>query len=457
MNKTHIYIIDDDRTVCAAMKLLLRRSGYSPACIHYPKDVLPTLQKQPADLVLLDMNFTVETTGKKGLELLKIVKSVYPNLPIILITGWATVQLAVEGMKLGASDFLAKPWDNKHLLSSIKTILSLTQKDKKDSKSITKSNNFEHLIGQHPNFLKVLGRAQRIAKTDASVLIIGESGTGKELVAEAIHAESLRNEKAFVKVNLGGISSSLFESELFGHKKGAFTDAIADRKGRFELAEGGTIFLDEIGDLELSSQVKLLRVLQEKTYEVLGSSQTQRADIRVISATNKSLEKMIVEESFREDLYYRINLIKIEIPPLRERASDIPLLVNFYLENLKKTYQRPTLRVHPEAYAWLKQQSFPGNIRQLRNLVERVVLMVQADELQSKDFQQFYRSKTSNTESVALPKVGSLSLEEMEIKMIQQAMNHHQQQVSAAARALGLTRSAMYRRLRKYGISYSDQ
>ncbi|MEM6697934.1 MAG: sigma-54 dependent transcriptional regulator, partial [Bacteroidota bacterium] len=423
-------------------------------CLHHPKEAIATIAEKKPELLLLDMNFTIETTGKKGIETLRKIRSVYPNLPIILITGWATVQLAVEGMKLGARDFIAKPWDNKHLLNSIKTILAL--EEGKRIKSTPKSNdNFAHIIGQHPDFLQVIQTAERVAKTEASVLITGESGVGKELIAEAIHYESLRAKKPFVKVNLGGVSSSLFESELFGHKKGAFTDAIADRKGRFEMAEGGTIFLDEIGDLELGSQVKLLRVLQEKTYEVLGSSQSKRADVRVVSATNKPLEDMIEKGTFREDLYYRINLIKIEIPPLRRRSTDIPLLVDFYVNNLKQTYNRPELRVAEAANDWLQQQAFTGNIRQLRNLVERVVLMSNNEELQIADFQQFYSGKTANNDS--FPKVGTLSLEEMEIKMIQQAMNYHQQSVSAAAKSLGLTRSSMYRRLQKYEIPYSDE
>jgi len=452
MSNSPILIIDDDRTVCAAMKLLLRRSGFQGHCLHHPKEAIETIAEKQPDLLLLDMNFTIETTGKKGLETLQKIRSVYPDLPIILITGWATVQLAVEGMKLGAKDFIAKPWDNKHLLNSIKTILAL--EENKKTRIVPKNdNNFSHIIGQHPDFLQIIQAAQRVAKTEASVLITGESGVGKELIAEAIHYESLRANQPFVKVNLGGISSSLFESELFGHKKGAFTDAIADRKGRFEMAEGGTIFLDEIGDLELGSQVKLLRVLQEKTYEILGSSQSKRADVRVVSATNKPLEEMIEKGVFREDLYYRINLIKIEIPPLRQRASDIPLLVDFYTINLKQTYNRPELRVADAAYKWLMQQAFTGNIRQLRNLVERVVLMSNNTELQIADFQQFYSGKAADNNS--LPKVGTLSLEEMEIKMIQQAMNHHQQSVSAAAKSLGLTRSSMYRRLQKYGIPYS--
>ncbi|MEM8527693.1 MAG: sigma-54 dependent transcriptional regulator [Bacteroidota bacterium] len=454
MSKSSILIIDDDRTVCAAMKLLLKRAGFQGHCLHHPKEAIETIAEKQPDLLLLDMNFTIETTGKKGLETLQKIRSVYPNLPIILITGWATVQLAVEGMKLGAKDFIAKPWDNKHLLNSIKTILAL--EEGKQAKSAPKSNdNFAHIIGQHSDFVRIIQTAQRVATTEASVLITGESGVGKELIAEAIHYESLRAKKPFVKVNLGGISSSLFESELFGHKKGAFTDSIADRKGRFELAEGGTIFLDEIGDLELGSQVKLLRVLQEKTYEVLGSSLSKRADVRVVSATNKPLEEMIEKGTFREDLYYRINLIKIEIPPLRKRASDIPLLVDFYINNLKQTYNRPELRVAESANEWLQQQAFTGNIRQLRNLVERVVLMSNNEDLQIADFQQFYSGKVANND--AFPKVGTLSLEEMEIKMIQQAMNHHHQSVSAAAKSLGLTRSSMYRRLQKYGIAYSDE
>jgi two-component system NtrC family response regulator len=448
-------IVDDDLAVCSSLKLLLKRAGMKVSCINRPAEVLPALEGNPADLVLLDMNFAIETSGKKGLEVLQKIKTAFPDIPVVLMTGWATVQLAVEGMKLGASDFIAKPWDNQQMLASIRTILKLKAATAPEAGEDRSATTFNHIVGEATAFRKTIALAQRVAKTDASVLILGESGVGKELIAEAIHHASLRAEKPFVKVNLGGISSSLFESEMFGHKRGAFTDAVADRKGRFEMAHTGTIFLDEIGDLEMSSQVKLLRVLQEKTFEVLGSSDTRKVDVRVVSATNKDLEAMVAEGSFREDLYYRINLIKVHIPALRERPGDIPLLVNHFVSRLKKHYGRPELEVSKAALGWLKEQAFPGNIRQLQNLVERAVLVSPQDHLEVDDFRIHYEGK--GRMNSGLPEPGTLSLEEMEIQMIRQALEHHSGNVSQAARDLGLTRSALYRRLEKFAIPYKKE
>lgn len=450
-NKHHILIIDDDRAVCSSIKLLLKKSGYEVAAIHHPREAEEMISSFEPDLILLDMNFAIDTSGRQGMSALKEIITAHPKMPIILMTGWATVQLAVEGMKQGAKDFIAKPWDNKQMLSSIKTLLALQQKEVKKSEE-AEAKNFDHIIGQSKGLIDVLNLAKRVSKTDASVLILGESGTGKELIAEAIHYESLRADKPFVKVNLGGISSSLFESEMFGHKKGAFTDAVSDRKGRFEMADSGTIFLDEIGDLEHSSQVKLLRVLQEQTFEVLGSSQAKKINVRVVSATNKNLEEMVANDTFREDLYYRINLIKIQIPPLRERREDIPLLVNYYVNNLKQIYNNPDLEVAPKALEWLTQQDFHGNIRQLKNLVERVVLVSINKTITKEDFQTQYRGSLKG-DKIKLPNVGEISLEEMEIKMIKKALTFHRNKISATAKSLGITRSALYRRLEKYNIS----
>ena len=448
--KPNILIIDDDKAVCMSITLLLKRRGFVSRYINRPTDVEAALTEAIPDLILLDMNFTIDTSGKQGLKILKFIRENFPAIPVILMTGWATVQLAVEGMKLGAKDFIAKPWDNKQLVNSINTILDL--KAVKTPHGNRPIGNFEHLIGSDASFMDVLKIAKRVSKTNASVLITGESGTGKELIAEAIHYESQRANGAFVKVNLGGISTSLFESELFGHKKGAFTDAVSDRKGRFELANKGTIFLDEIGDLALSSQVKLLRVLQEQTFEALGSSQTQRIDVRVISATNKNLEEMVDKGTFREDLFYRINLIKIHLPSLRERKNDIPLLVDFYVNNLKMTYEQPNLSVEKSALDWLKEQEFSGNIRELKNLVERTVLMANEDILKIEDFQRNYRKKFDTKTKNEFPKVGSMTLEEVEIKMIKRALEFHNQNISQAAKSLGITRNALYRRMEKYGL-----
>jgi DNA-binding NtrC family response regulator len=361
-------------------------------------------------------------------------------------------------MKAGANDFINKPWSNEHLLQSVKTLLDLQEhtSERHTRKELDKLYNFQHIIGEDPRMLHILETIGRVAATDASVLVMGESGTGKELIAEAVHQNSLRRNKPFIKVNLGGISTSLFESEMFGHVRGAFTDARFDRTGRFETANKGTIFLDEIGDLDAGSQVKLLRVLQDRTYEVLGSSRTKTVDVRIVCATNKDLNEMVSRSSFREDLLYRINLITIHLPALRERPKDIPLLVNFFINNLKEIYNRPALTVSPTAMKWLQQLPLPGNIRQLKNLVERSILVSKRDLLETDDFRSQLELSPVKMGSMQLPGVGMITLEEMEIEMIKRAMDHHKNKIARAAASLGLTRSALYRRLEKYQIPYDE-
>lgn len=475
-----LLIIDDDIAVCTSLSLLLRKEGFDVAIAQNPEDAFAILKRHPVELVLLDMNFSNNTTGEDGLQLLQQLKLFEPTLPVILITGWATIDLAVQGMKLGAADFINKPWQNAHLVQSIRTALALaTPKVQETSpinttlkaqtnaptstsstrRTLDKQFDFGQIIGEDSQLVHILQTIGRIAATDASVLILGESGTGKELIAEAIHQNSQRSKRPFVKVNLGGVSTSLFESEMFGHVRGAFTDARFDRTGRFELAHRGTIFLDEIGELDLSSQVKLLRVLQDRTYEVLGSSKTKSVDVRIVCATNRNLEEMVAQGTFREDLLYRINLIIIQLPALRQRPNDIPLLVNFFVNNLSQLYHRPQLKVSYEALKWLSQLHLPGNIRQLKNLVERTVLISPHDTLQIEDFQQNYHTtpQNNNTTMSSLPEVGSMTLEEMEIQMIKRAMEYHRYKVARVAKALGLTRSALYRRLEKYQIPFEEE
>ena len=452
----NILVIDDDAAVGTSLKLMLSRAGMSVTIVNYPVDALEYLRSTKPDLVLLDMNFSIDTSGRQGLKLLESIQAIHPKLPIIMITGWGTLQLAVEGMKKGARDFLTKPWDNKELLSSIKTILTLDEQESLKPHNREIAMSFEGIIGRNKGFLEVIDKARKVSKTDASVLILGESGTGKELLAEAIHYESLRSNEAFVKVNLGGISSTLFESEMFGHKKGAFTDAHNDRKGRFEIAHKGTIFLDEIGDLDLGCQVKLLRVLQEKTFEVLGSSETSKVNVRVVSATNKNLSQMVADKSFREDLFYRINLICLTLPPLRERRDDIPLLVNHYVKNLSEIYQLPMTEVSEKAMAWLKDQPFTGNIRQLKNLVERTLLLSSKTLLEKEDFEVNQSSDIASGQNSSIPSVGQMSLEEMEKEMILKALEYHNYKIQKAALSLGITRSALYRRMSKFNIAYES-
>ncbi|MDJ1468392.1 sigma-54-dependent transcriptional regulator [Xanthocytophaga flava] len=454
-----ILIIDDDNAVAISLLLLLRQEGFEAQTASSPSEAIQFVQNSKPELIILDMNFSIETSGEQGLKLLEQILKIHATVPVILITGWATIDLAVKGMKAGAKDFVSKPWSNTQLLQSIRTILSLSQ-TKTQSISRKKLNEkyyFDNIIGEDPKLLQVLETVGRVSTTDASVLIMGESGTGKELIAEAIHYSSHRQKKSFVKVNLGGISTSLFESEMFGHKRGAFTDAKADRAGRFELAHKGTIFLDEIGELELSNQVKLLRVLQDKTFEVLGSSQTRTVDVRVVSATNRDLEKMVAEGTFREDLFYRINLITVKVPALRERPGDIPLLADFFVNNLKVIYNRPELTISKRAKQWLQTQPLPGNIRQLKNLVERTVLVTQKDILEVEDFSLQPGVSTTVQPVVKQPETGIMTLEEMEIQLIRKALDFHKHRIARVARSLGLSRSALYRRLEKYNIPYDAE
>lgn len=451
-----ILIVDDDIAVRTSMSLLLKTAGYGVSMAEDAKKAYDIIIKEEPQLVILDLNFSNDTSGEEGMLLLDKIRQVNSEVLIILITGWASIELAVQGMKLGANDFINKPWNNEHVLQSVETLITLRDHHQvsKTRKDLDKKYNFRQIIGEDPGLLDILETIGRVAPTNAAVLITGESGTGKELIAEAIHLNSTRTSKPFVKVNLGGISSSLFESEMFGHVRGAFTDARVDRVGRFEMANKGTIFLDEIGDLEASSQVKLLRVLQDRTYEVLGSSRTKTVDIRVVCATNKNLQDMVASGLFREDLLYRINLISIHLPALRERKEDIPLLVNFFIDNLREIYNRPLLKVNTAAMRWLKNVPLPGNIRQLKNLVERTVLISRRDELSIEDFQSQINPVPKEQHNI--PGVGMMTLDQVEAEMVKQAMKHHNNRITRAAASLGITRNALYRRLEKYQIPFNE-
>jgi|GEM_PF-12272 DNA-binding NtrC family response regulator len=411
------------------------------------------------DLVLQDMNYSRKTTGEEGMELLGEIKKRKADLPVVLMTAWGSIELAVQGVKAGAADFVTKPWNNEQILQVVKTALGLAAATPKTEKGSTREEldeqyDFGHIIGEDPKLLKVLEVIGRVAPTDASVLITGESGTGKDDIAEAVFRNSARRDQKFVKVNLGGISSTLFESEMFGHVKGAFTDARQDRKGRFELADKGTIFLDEIGDLESSCQVKLLRVLQDRTYEVLGSSKTRAVDVRVIAATNRNLLEMVESGGFREDLLYRLNLIALHLPPLRERPKDIPPLARHFALSAGQVYRRHQLEIDAAALDWLQDLPWPGNIRQLKQLVERTALMGSGGVLGVDDFSAALEMQPEEGDSGLgnLPAPGSMTLDEMEKAMIAQAMTRYEGNISRVAEALGLSRAALYRRFEKYGI-----
>lgn len=426
---------------------MLKRAGYEVLAVDGPKEAMVIVRNETPRLILMDMNFSLSTTGEEGLTLLKQVKLFRPEVPVILMTAWGSIGLAVEGMKAGAFDFVTKPWNNMALMQRIETALQLTEKQHAVKESISGFDR-SFIIGESRALNDVLKVVERIAKTNASVLITGESGTGKELIAEAIHRNSKRSDKPFVKVNLGGISQSLFESEMFGHKKGAFTDAVADRKGRFELADKGTIFLDEIGELDLSCQVKLLRVLQEQTFEPLGESKPKKVDIRVVSATNANLQQMVQDKTFREDLFYRINLITIHLPALRERKEDIPLLAAHFAQKQCEANGLPIVTISKEANDYLSSLPYPGNIRELKNLVDRTILVSTNNPLQVSDFQQQYQGNYSLQNADA----DGLTLDEMEYIAIKKAYEKYHGNVSQMALALGLSRQALYRRMEKYQL-----
>jgi DNA-binding NtrC family response regulator len=453
-----ILIVDDDRSVTASLSLLLKQAGYASIEAGSPDQALEILRKQPCKLIIQDMNFSRRTSGEEGLDLLRRVREITPSLPVILITAWGSISLAVEGMKAGASDFVTKPWTNSQMLQAVQTALGLVESAAQgEHQALSREEldaryDFGQLVGNDPRLLRLLQLIGRVAPTDASVLVTGESGTGKELVAEAIHRNSRRTKAPFVKVNLGGISSTLFESEMFGHTRGAFTDARTDRKGRFEVAHGGTIFLDEIGDLDQASQVKMLRVLQDRTFEVLGSSQRREVDVRVVSATNRNLDELVGRGEFREDLLYRINLITIHLPALRERPDDIPVLANQFLRTLAQIYRRDRLALGSSARRWLQAQPWPGNVRQLRQSIERAVLVSTRDVLEIDDFTQTAVMETTGAID-PLPAVGSMTMEEIERAMIVKSLKHHGGNISKVAESLGLSRAALYRRFEKYEIA----
>ena len=446
-----ILVVDDDSAIRTSLSFMLKRAKYDVQAVSSPKEAIAIVRTVAPELILMDMNFSLTTTGDEGITLLKQVKIFQPDTPVILMTAWGSIQLAVKGIQAGAFDFITKPWNNAALMQHIETALALSNKKKEEEATQKGTDEFDrsHIIGKSKALTDVLNTIQRVVKTNASVLITGESGTGKELIAEAVHRNSPRAKKPFVKVNLGGISQSLFESEMFGHKKGAFTDASSDRIGRFELADKGTIFLDEIGDLDLSCQVKLLRVLQEQTFEVLGDSRPRKVDIRVVCATNADLQKMVQEHTFREDLFYRINLITVHLPALRERREDIPLLVRHFADLQSQTNGLPKVDFTPDAMKYLQGLPYPGNIRELKNLVERTILVSAKETLDAEDFKAQYIRPTETSSSQNL---NGLTLDELERQRILQALEQYENNLSQVATALGLSRPALYRRLEKHNI-----
>ena len=450
-NKKESILVTDD--IPATLKILKRRlesKGYRVFTALSVDEALAIIEANHIDLVITDYRMP----KVDGLDLVRYIRENHKDIEVIMITGYPSIEGAVKAINTGAREYLAKPFTDKELFSAVKRALDRLHVGRLKHTKILQTPHTPHgLIGESKVVKKVFRAITKAASTSETVLISGESGTGKELVAEAIHLNSERANQPFVKVNLGGISSTLFESEMFGHKKGAFTDARNDRIGRFQKADRGSIFLDEIGDLHRASQVKLLRVLQDRTFEILGSSQARQVDVRLICATNRNLNQMVSDGDFREDLYYRINLITVKLPSLRERAADIPILARHFVDNLKIIYGRSDLTVDDKALDWLKTLSWPGNIRELKNMVERTVLVSDTNLIQQKDFaRQLERAPKQSTKS-SLPQVGEMTLEEIEISMIQKALEFHTGNIKQVAQSLGLSRAALYRRLEKYGIT----
>jgi DNA-binding NtrC family response regulator len=452
-----ILIVDDDASITASLALLLKQHGYATVSAHTPMEALAEMRRARPRLVIQDMNFSRQTGGEEGLDLIERIHAEEPGMPVILMTAWGSIQLAVEGMKRGAADFITKPWVNATVLQSVETALNLAEvrvAERDPTRAeLDEQWDFSNIIGSDPKMVRILEMIGRVAPTEASVLITGESGTGKELVAQAVHRNSRRRGGPFVKVNLGGISSTLFESEMFGHVRGAFTDARETRRGRFETADGGSIFLDEIGELDGSSQVKLLRVLQDRTFEVLGSSRPRTVDLRVIAATNRALHELVQRGEFREDLLYRLNLINIHLPPLRDRRGDVPRLANHFLRLANEVYRTDVQSISARAMEWLKSQNWPGNIRQLRQTIDRAVLIRGGRELDVEDFFAVRDATTADDHrNVVLPDAGTITLDELEKRMIVKCMQHYDGNISRAAEALGISRAALYRRMEKYGL-----
>ncbi|MCS6796536.1 MAG: sigma-54 dependent transcriptional regulator [Raineya sp.] len=452
-----ILIVDDDEDILLAAKMFLKKHCKEVVIESNPKKIPFLLNQASYDVILLDMNFTEDTTsGKEGFFWLEKILEQNPKAVVVMITAYGDVEMAVKALKLGATDFVLKPWQNEKLLATVLSAAKLSN-SYKEVESLQKTN--QHLvetlsggeiIGESKAIQQVLTMIEKVARTDANVLILGENGTGKELVAKAIHRNSLRAKEAFVSVDMGAISENLFESELFGHKKGSFTDAKEDRVGRFELAHKGTLFLDEIGNLPLTHQAKLLAVLQNRQVTPVGSNKAIPIDIRLICATNLNIHQAVAEGNFRQDLLYRINTVEIHLPPLRERTGDIPILARHFLQKYAKKYHRPTPRLSAETIAFLESYPFPGNVRELEHALERALIMSDSEILSPEDFFFLKNTKTS-TSSISMNPT-TLNLDELEKEMIQKALDKYNGNISKAAKELGLTRASLYRRLEKYGL-----
>lgn len=455
-NSAHILVVDDDRDVLQAARLFLKQHV---ARVDTERDpgALPTLLKNHTyDVVLLDMNFTEDvSSGREGFHWLKKIQEIDPSLAVVLITAYGDVEKAVKAVKMGATDFVLKPWQNEKLLATITSALNLTEsrreidvlKHRQRQLSSDIDQHYQDIIGRSPAINRVFRTIEKVAKTDANVLITGENGTGKELVARALHRRSARSNDVFISVDMGAVPENLFESELFGHTKGAFTDAKEARAGRFEVASGGTLFLDEIGNLPFRLQPKLLSVIETRKVFRIGSNKPVDIDIRLICATNESIPEMVRHNQFRQDLLYRINTIEIQLPPLRERNGDISLLARHFLNRYVRKYDKAIENISEPALGKLRQYAWPGNVRELEHAIERAVIMTDHHVLQPEDF---LLSPMDERDASMVFK--DFNLEEVEKTVIRKALDKHEGNISKTAEELGLTRASLYRRMEKYEL-----
>lgn len=452
-----ILIVDDNEDLLKAARMHLKRH-FAQVDIEKNPEAIPALMSQEDyDVILLDMNFTKDvSSGSEGYYWLEKILSIDPSAVVVLITAYGDIQMAVKAIKAGATDFVLKPWENEKLLATLYSAMRLREsrdvienlKIKNQEINLAQNNRYSEIIGHSPAMQKIFQTIDRVAKTDANVLILGENGTGKEVIARAIHRNSSRKQETFASVDLGSITETLFESELFGHKKGAFTDAKEDRPGRFELANNGTLFLDEIGNLSMPLQAKLLTVLQNRKVSRVGANKDTPIDIRLICATNMPLYDMVKENKFRQDLLYRINTIEIEVPPLRDRFEDIPLLANHFLKYYGEKYHKNVNRISEAAITRMHKHPWPGNIRELQHAIERAIILSNASVLQPEDF-NFTPAGTKDDGQVNLEQ---FNLEEVEKLLIRKVLKKYNGNITQAASELGLTRSSLYRRLEKYGL-----
>jgi DNA-binding NtrC family response regulator len=451
-----ILIADDQADVLAALSLLLKGERYQIQTASSPEGVLKSIDTHEFDVVLIDLNYARDTTsGSEGLDLLSRIRAADPTLPVVVMTAWGSVDLAVEAMRRGARDFIQKPWDNARLLAVLRTQVELAEALRRGRRLEAEnmalrdesSNELPQVVAESPAMKSVLNLVERIGPADANVLITGENGTGKEVITRLLHSISSRRTKPLISLNAGALAEGVFESELFGHVRGAFTDAKTDRVGRFELADGGTLFLDEIGNVPLNLQPKLLRVLETGEFERVGSSKTQKVNVRLLSATNADLNAEVAQGRFRQDLLFRLNTVEIRLPPLRDRIEDIPVLAEHFLKLHRERYRRPIMGFTPEAIDALRQHLWPGNVRELDHVIERAVLMSPGNIVTAFDL-----ALEATPDARLSARLEEMSLEDAERLLIKKALARFEGNANRAAEALGLSRSALYRRLQKYGL-----